>query len=135
MVHRLSWEDVLLSTLTEPSLMRRQRRNKGLMFATLKQPVVANSREEVDGRAGDGGHDEQQQHHGDGTELVRIVKRCPEETVSSPSFNDGFRFFKRRWFTAGDSFTLANFATHELRRAMGVIALASGKQAGTLIHR
>ena len=115
--------------------MRRQRRNKGLMFATLKQPVVANSREKVDGRAGDGGHDEQQQHHGDGTELVRIVKRCPEETVSSPRFKYGFRFFKRRWFTAGDSFTLANFATHGLRRAMGVIALASGKQAGTLIHR
>lgn len=75
------------------------------MFATGAAGKTLNLSEDVDDRSGDGRNDEQQNHHGDGTELILVFKGGSEKTVSSPSFKDGVRFFKRRWFASGNSFT------------------------------
>ena len=105
------------------------------MFATGAAGKTLNLSEDVDDHSGDGRNNEQQNHHGDGTELILVFKGGSEKTVSSPSFKDGVRFFKGRWFTPGNSFTGLQFATHIHPRRLRVIGLAKPELAGTLIHR
>lgn len=74
MVHRLSWEEVLLSTLTEPSLM-----DGGIfdgVFDVSRHLGVkhASSAKKTNHRAGDGGDNQEKHHHGDGPVLIFVIE-------------------------------------------------------------
>ena len=58
MVHRLSWEEVLLSTLTEPSLMDGRIFDRVFDVSHHLGVQNASSAKETNHRAGDGGDDQ-----------------------------------------------------------------------------
>ena len=124
MVQRLSWEDVLLSTLTEPSLMKSSVHELGFDVSRCRRVYGANSTKHANDQAGYGGHDQQEDRHGDRPVLVFVVHRRTEKPVAANGFNKTAGFFKRRYLSSRDAFSLADFATHGQTRWPEVIALA-----------
>ena len=124
MVQRLSCEEVLLSTLTEPSLMK-SRVAEGV-FDVSRHPLAkdTNSAKESNHRAGDGCHDQEEHHHGDGPILILVIKGRTKETVSSDGFGKTSSFLKRWRLPSRDALALSDFATHAATSRMRVIALA-----------
>jgi len=94
------------------------------MFATGTVGKVVNSTNDVEDRSSERRHDEQENHHRDGSKLIFVFKGGSEKSIATPCLEDVFRFVKSRRFTPGDSFTFANFATHGRPRSMRVIGLA-----------
>lgn len=135
MVQRLSCEDVLLSTLTDSSLMVEHYASEDLMFAFATHPKGRNSSQQTNDRSGDGGDDEQQDHHSDRTVLVLVIKGRADEAIPRDGFCKVARFFKLRRLPPWNTFSLANFATHASLMVPRVIALANLKPAASLIHR
>jgi len=73
MVQRLSWEEVLLSTFTDSSLIAEHHTSEVLIFAFPNEGLGANLAQQSNDRSGDGCDDQQQHHHGHWTVLVLVV--------------------------------------------------------------
>ena len=135
MVQRLSCEEVLLSTFTEPSLIGDEPTHG--VFDVSRRPGAKRSAsaEDTNHRAGDGGHDEQQHHHGHGTVLVLVVEGSTEWSVSDDGFDKTAGVFKFRWVSPWNPFAFAYLATHDPSKGLQVIGIANRQAAASLIHR
>ena len=69
MVQRLSWEDVLLSTLTEPSLMKRSVHQLGFDVSRSQGVEMLNLAKEANDRPCNGSDDDQE----DGQDRKSVV--------------------------------------------------------------
>lgn len=135
MVQRLSWDEVLLSTLTEPSLMEVCGRRQGYDVSLPIEGKSAGLAKDPDDRTGNRRNDEQKHHHGDRAVLILIVKGRSEKPVSAQSLRKTSRLFELGSRASGDSFALSDITSHETTRGAGVIALANPPPSTSLIHR
>ena len=135
MVQRLSCEEVLLSTFTEPSLMGDEPTHGVFDVSRRSGAKRSASAEDTNHRAGDGGHDEQQHHHGHGAVLVPVVESGSQKSVSSDGFDKTAGFLKFRWVSPWNTFAFAYFATHDHSKGLQVIGIANRQAAASLIHR
>lgn len=119
MVQRLSWEDVLLSTLTEPSLMKRSVHQLGFDVSRSQGVEMLNLAKEANDRPCNGSDDNQEDCHGHRAVLILVIERCSDETITSNGFTEAVHFVERRCLSSWYALTLANFATHEPTEGVG----------------
>ena len=92
MVQRLSWEDVLLSTLTEPSLMKRSVHTLGFDVSRSQGVEMLNLAKEANDRPCNGSDDNQEDRHGHRAVLILVAHGGPDESMPLQCLTKGTDF-------------------------------------------
>ena len=82
------------------------------------------STKETDCHTGDGGYNQEEDHHGNRAVLVFVIQSGAKKAVSLNGFNQTLGFFKLRRLPAWNAFTFSHFTAHGPWRQVGVIAIA-----------
>ena len=135
MVQRLSCEEVLLSTLTESSLISWTDEGRGLYFVLRLSDYrrlwsernffsLHHKAKHLYDKSSDGRNDEKQNHHSNWAILICVPNCCGKEAISGYRGGESFCFFIGRRFSSWNTLPFSNFSAHDCGFVWKVMSIA-----------